>query len=173
MDEIAKLTTDDILSTVAPTFKAYYALQRPRASIYLNGEHAPTEHSYGSYPRQKLDVYLPSSSSSSSGKLPTVLFFYGGGLVRGSKRDPNCDGAMYSNVGYYFASKGYVCAVVDYRLFELGKGIEDGGALFPSGGEDVALATRWVAENVEQVDANNIFIIGNSAGYVFWRAFGQ
>ena len=161
MDTIATYTSTAIQDIVLPTIQTYSALQIPHAEKYLSGV---TEHTYGPFPRQKLDVYLPTDTSSDSpAKLPCVVYLYGGGLINGAKRMPPAKGAIYGNVGHFFAQRGFVAVVVDYRLYN-GSSIEEGGARFPSGGEDIALALQWVTTKLSQVDASKIFLVGNSAG---------
>jgi acetyl esterase/lipase len=103
-----------------------------------------------------LDVFLPENAS---GKLPVVLFVYGGGMVKGDKRLPPSKGTIYANVGNYFAKLGFVGVCIDYRLF----GVHE-GCIFPSGGEDVGLAVDWITKSVKQVDPAKVFLLGSSAG---------
>lgn len=139
-----------------PTFGIYFPLQIARKDeIYKN---PPIEHQYGPHDRQKLDVFLPSTSSDNK-KLPCIVFAYGGGLAQGDKRIAPTGGAIYSNVGEYFSSRGYATVLPDYRLFP------SHNAQFPSGGEDIGLAVDWIVKNLPQVDADKIFLIGNSAGW--------
>lgn len=45
----------------------------------------PSEHPYGSHPKQKLDVYVPRSLPDGK-KAPIMVFLYGGGFAMGGKR---------------------------------------------------------------------------------------
>ena len=63
--------------------------------------------SYGKHPRQKLDLYLPSSVGPST---PFTLFLYGGSWRWGSR-------SRYAFVGYSLAKHGIATAVADYRLY--------------------------------------------------------
>jgi acetyl esterase/lipase len=81
--------------------KAYSTLhENSRSSI----ESTPREeHTYGSGPRQKLDLYSPKDISEDT---PVVVFVYGGGLVNGDKRlpsPPTARGLVYANIGHYFS----------------------------------------------------------------------
>lgn len=157
MDGLAAINKPTIMEVVMPTFGIYFPLQIARKDeITRNG---PTEHSYGPTDRQKLDVFLPpSASTETTGKLPCVVFVYGGGLTQGDKRIGPTGGAIYGNVGDYFSSKGFVTVLPDYRLYPAHQ------AEYPSGGEDVGLAVDWIVKNLPQVDSSKIFLIGNSAG---------
>lgn len=163
MDGLAAIQKPTIMEIVMPTFGIYFPLQIARKDeIYKN---PPIEHQYGTHGRQKLDVFLPSDASSQTDKLPCVVFVYGGGLTQGDKRIGPTGGAIYGNVGEYFSSRGFVTVLPDYRLFP------SHIAQFPSGGEDLALTVDWIVRNLPQVDAQKIFLIGNSAGGVHISTF--
>lgn len=110
---------------------------------------------YGEHPRHRLDLYLPRRPAASA---PIMLFFYGGGWVKGS-RD------MYAFVGRALADNG-ICAVMpDYRLGQpASKAVEDG-----------VLALHWVTQN----RAGPVFVAGHSAGahiaasMAYGRAFSR
>lgn len=161
MDQIANVSRK-IAECILPTHKAYAPL------LQANGDAIRSTKcetfSYGSHPRQTLDVYYPTNrrrSSISSSNTPVLIFFYGGGLVRGAKRLPLADGLAYTNLGHFFAEKlGYTTVIADYRLMEH-------GARFPSGGEDLAQVVEWVRESLTKQDGYStidLFIMGNSAG---------
>jgi len=124
------------------------------------------EYNYGAHPRQKLDWYSASNSSA-----PILIFCYGGGLIHGDKivvADPDL---VYANLGSFFAQRGYTTIVADYRRVNSpGKG-ED--AVFPSGGEDVALVLKWLEKHLQESgDAKrDVFLLGNSAGALHISTF--
>ena len=62
--------------------------------------------SYGSDPRQRLDVYSPPRA----GNRPVVVFWYGGSWVTGRKSE-------YRFVGTTLAEHGIVAVIADYRLY--------------------------------------------------------
>jgi acetyl esterase/lipase len=62
---------------------------------------------YGDGPRQRYDLYVPDDAAADA---PLVVFFYGGRWQDGSK-------ATYRFAGQAFASRGYVTAIPDYRLY--------------------------------------------------------
>jgi acetyl esterase/lipase len=151
---------------VGPTGEIYGPILVANSASAINATTRET-HSYGSHPRQQLDVYKPSSTAPKppAGKLrPVFVFVYGGGFVNGDKvlaRMP--EGLVYKNVGYFFAEKlGFETIVIDYRLI-------GHGAKFPSGGEDVGAALEWIEKRYgggSEQRKREIFVMGNSAGGV-------
>jgi acetyl esterase len=104
---------------------------------------------YGDDPRHRLDVYRPLAEFA---KPSTVLiFFHGGGFVRGDKGDRE-------NVGLYFSRQGCVVIVPNYRLAPAHR--------WPSGAEDVMSAYRWARTNAVRYggDPDRIVLAGESAG---------
>lgn len=98
--------------------------------------------------RGKLDLYIPDAANSTT---PTIVFFYGGSWQTGSKDD-------YLFVGEAFASRGYVAAIPDYRLFP--------EIRYPAFLEDAAAAVAWLKANAARIGANGgpIYLVGHSAG---------
>ena len=98
---------------------------------------------------QKLDLYLPEAGD---GPFPTVLYFHGGGFVRGSRRDAN----MAPILGCL--ERGFALASVDYRL--------SGEALFPAAVQDAKAAVRCLRANAGRygLDPDRIAVFGRSAG---------
>lgn len=106
---------------------------------------------YGEHARQVLDVYRPAHAHGS----PVVLFVHGGAFVDGERdRSPE----VYSNVLYYFARYGIVGVNMEYRLAPEYR--------YPSGTEDVALATAWARASIERYggDSARLFLMAHSAG---------
>lgn len=103
---------------------------------------------YGENPRQKLDLYIPDRAT---GPLPVVVFFYGGAWQEGSRED-------YRFAGEALASRGFVAAVADYRVYP--------EVRYPEFLRDGASAVRWVREHVGSHggDADRLFLMGHSAG---------
>lgn len=103
---------------------------------------------FGADPRQRLDVYRPVNGG---GKLPVLLFVYGGSWKFGSR-------GPYDFVGRAFASRGYLTLIADYRLMP--------EYLFPHFVEDAALAIAFAAREAEKFggDPQRIFAVGHSAG---------
>ena len=103
---------------------------------------------YGSDPRQRLDVYRPLQPA---GEAPLVVFFYGGSWTRGSRAD-------YRFVGEALASAGIVTVVADYRLSPQ---VRWAGIL-----QDCAMATRWAFHEAARLGSSprRVHVMGHSAG---------
>ena len=110
-----------------------------------------------------LNVWTPAHAR--GGKLPVLVYFYGGGFVGGDGSELRYDGAS-------LARRGIVTVTVNYRLGPLGF-----LHLEPFGGEawagtanlglaDQTLALRWVREHAEAFggDPARVTIFGESAG---------
>ncbi|KAI6008124.1 Alpha/Beta hydrolase protein [Pisolithus orientalis] len=110
---------------------------------------------YGSSDIHKLDAYYPPLPESDKGLPPILIFFYGGGLVRGARSSPPSN-LVHNNLGAFFASRGILVVIPDYRLVP--------GIIFPQGSEDVRDAIGWTIENVAEGDSNRVFLLGHSAG---------
>ena len=115
---------------------------------------------YGTDERQRLDVYQPEKKPAVP--TPILVFVHGGGFVRGDKRE-------FENVGDYFARRGVLAITINYRFAPKNR--------WPSGGEDLAAALRWIRENGLKYGGNGdrVFLMGTSAGaahvatYVFFE----
>lgn len=103
---------------------------------------------YGAAPRQKLDVYLPSSGG---GAKPVVVFFYGGAWQSGDKGD-------YLFVAEALSSQGFIVVVPDYRVYP--------EVRWPGFLEDGAAAVAWTFDHVAELggDPAQIHLAGHSAG---------
>ena len=104
---------------------------------------------YGPAPRQQLDVWTPKSAHDKP--LPVLIFYYGGGWVKGSRQS-------YGFAGRAYAAKGFVVVIPDYRLVP--------GVRFPTFVQDSALAVKWTRDNIARFggDPRRITIAGHSAG---------
>lgn len=102
---------------------------------------------YGNDARQKLDIYVPDNATNA----PMILFFYGGSWQTGSKED-------YRFLGQAFASKGFITAVADYRLYPQ--------VHYPDFVQDGALALHYIHTHAREYNGNvdNIYVAGHSAG---------
>ena len=97
----------------------------------------------------RLDLYRPSGGS---GPYPAVVFIHGGGWRSGQR-------GQLSRQAMYLATRGYVCACIEYRL--------SGEASFPAAIEDCKCAVRWmraVGTKNYRVDPERIAVSGSSAG---------
>lgn len=103
--------------------------------------------SYGSGPRQQVDVY----PAPGTGAKPVVVFFYGGGWDSGRRQD-------YAWAARALAAQGFVTVVPDYRLVP--------EVRFPAFLEDSAAAVRWARDHAAEYggDPDRIVLMGHSAG---------
>ncbi len=95
-----------------------------------------------------LDIYLPKKRGE---KVPTIIDIHGGGWVYGTKETYQFFGLSLAKNGFGFVNFNY----------QLAPEVE-----FPGELDDVNLAMHWVAKHGKEynLDLNNIFIIGDSAG---------
>jgi acetyl esterase/lipase len=96
--------------------------------------------------QQKLDLYLPRQKD-----FATVVFTYGGGWHRGSRKS-------VTPIGEKLQSLGYGCALLSHRLSPKDR--------FPAQVEDVAAAFAWVKKNIgaKGGDTKRVFLMGHSSG---------
>ena len=113
-----------------------------------------------------LNVWTPAKLPVTGGKLPVLVYFYGGGFVGGDGSESRYDGAS-------LASRGIVTVTVSYRLGVFGfLALPALAAESPQhaagnyGLLDQVAALRWVKANIDRFggDANRITIGGESAG---------
>ena len=108
---------------------------------------------YGNAPRQKLDVYVPTTDAppAASHGRPVVVFFYGGSWQTGSR-------SSYLFVGAALASRGFVAVLPDYRTWP--------DTAFPGFVDDAATAVRWARDHAAEFggDSSRSFLMGHSAG---------
>lgn len=117
------------------------------ATIPRDGYTLERDIAYGTDARQKLDLYIPPHASNA----PVIVFFYGGSWQMGSKDD-------YRFLGQALASKGFIAAVVDYRLYPIVR--------FPGFVQDAARATTYLHRNAARFGGNPdaLYVAGHSAG---------
>lgn len=89
-------------------------------------------------PAQKLDLYLPTTSS---GPFPLVIMVHGGGFMFGDK----ADGAGLTGVDQLLAN-GYAVASINYRL--------SGEAIYPAQIYDAKAAVRFLRANADEYNIN-------------------
>lgn len=106
-----------------------------------------------------LDLYKPEGLTE---RRPLILFIHGGAFYIGNKDEP-----AYIDFCQHFASMGYVCASINYRLgFHVSKNeIERAGYMAL---QDAHAALRYlVAHSAEcGVDPERIYVAGSSAGSI-------
>ena len=133
-----------------PAVQALYApllAAQPRDGVVLH-----TDLPYGEHARHRLDLYVPATppTHGSSG-FPVLVFFHGGGFIRGDK-------AGRANIGWHFARQGVLTVLANYRLAP--------DSHWPSGPQDVVAVWRWLRENVQVWGGNpgQVVLMGESAG---------
>jgi acetyl esterase/lipase len=101
--------------------------------------------------RGRLDLYAPKRAGAGGGRLPVIVFFYGGSWSSGAKEG-------YGFVGRALAAQGFLVAVPDYRLVP--------EVRFPGFVQDGAAAVKWVRANAERFggDPGRLVLAGHSAG---------
>jgi acetyl esterase/lipase len=134
-------------SASMPEVHSFYQIrlaEQDRAGVSLI-----SDKQYGPHPRHRMDIYFEDKVGGHG--RPVLVFFHGGGFIRGDKSDR-------SNVGWWGAKQGFLTAVVNYRLAP--------EVQWPAGGEDVALAWRWLRDNAAHFGGNPhaIVLAGESAG---------
>jgi acetyl esterase/lipase len=152
-------------AAVAPTYKVLLPHLIANKDVFAKQYDRRETYSYGSDPRQELDVYYPHSVNDST---PVLLFLYGGGFFMGDKRSKQHPELMYANLGAFFCDKGFITVIADYRLSK-GPGGLGGNAKYPSGAEDIVGALKGIAVNLGKT--REVFLMGNSAGAVHVMTF--
>jgi acetyl esterase/lipase len=111
-----------------------------------NGYSLQQDLSYGAGPRRRLDLYVPDGVGTDA---PVLVFFYGGNWQNGSKD-------LYRFVGQAFASRGYITAIPDYRVYP--------EARYPDFVADGAAAVAWLRSHPATGNGRKVFLTGHSAG---------
>jgi acetyl esterase/lipase len=134
---IAMTSPPALLSTLDAVRGGGWGTERPGSAIAF-GTHG-----------QSLDVWRPAGTDKAP--KPVVIFWYGGGWVKGSKED-------YGFAARAYAAKGYLVVMPDYRLVP--------EVRFPAFVEDGAAAVKWVEANIAKYggDPKRIAFAGHSAG---------
>lgn len=129
-----------------PEVKAFFSTRLADAD--RTGLELAADLSYGQHPRQKMDVYFPKANGIAR---PILVFFHGGGFIRGDKTDR-------SNLGWWGARQGFVTVLANYRLAP--------EAQWPSGAQDVVAACQQLREICTRFcgDPETIILAGESAG---------
>jgi Secretion system C-terminal sorting domain/Carboxylesterase family len=119
-----------------------------------------------------MDVVQPKGDTLS--KRPLIILAFGGGFIQGERKD-------LLALCQLFAKKGYVCATIDYRLYNFANGIPDSTKISPTivgAIHDMKASIRYFrkdakAGNTFKIDTNNIIVGGVSAGAITAMHVGQ
>ncbi len=105
-----------------------------------------------------LDLYEPLNDPLTTGR-PTLIWTHGGRFIYGDKAD-------LQEYGKYFAARGYVCLVINYRLDDSVSGLAEREIAARNVASDQLAAVRWARMNAAtyQIDGNRIALGGSSAG---------
>ena len=152
-DSVAPAVADSTRVQVAGSFGSVRACAPPPApadatlSIATN-----VVYSAGKGDTQRMDIVAPKSAS----QRPVVLLLHGGGWRHGLRTD---DSLRFT--ARVLAGQGFVVAMADYRLTEVGAMNE-----FPASVADVRCAVRWLRSNAARygADPSRIAVAGLSAG---------
>jgi para-nitrobenzyl esterase len=110
------------------------------------------------------NVWKPAKAT---GKLPVIVWIYGGGFVNGGASPPTYSGAHMAQQGVMFVSFNYRLGRFGTFAFpQLTKENPDDGLLGNYNFMDQIAALKWVKRNIAAFggDPNNVTIIGESAG---------
>lgn len=108
-----------------------------------------------------MEIYFPEQHDPAKMQVPGVILFHGGGWGGGSL-------SQFRTACHYLASRGLVCATVDYRMLS-----RDEAARLPAGETrkrvcitDAKSAIRWFKQHAEElgIDPHRIITGGGSAG---------
>ncbi|KAJ7120576.1 alpha/beta-hydrolase [Mycena crocata] len=156
MDIVAQMKERAIQNILFPTRDAFAPLLENKREAIAS---ARKTFKYGATERHQLDVYYPPNTGK---KHPLLFFVYGGGFVSGARTLPAPVDFSYGNVGLYFAKRGFVTVIPDYRLAP--------ETTFPGPAEDLRDALAWAvshsAELGPDADIESTFFLGHSAGGV-------
>ncbi|KAM5542092.1 hypothetical protein V8D89_004402 [Ganoderma adspersum] len=167
MDYVAGAKDEPIMTIVQSTKLAFMKLLENRRSEIES--HPQKTFQFGDTDRHQLDVYYPDPAAvSGDGPVPVLFFIYGGGFVMGDRKyKPPLD-LGYANLGTFFAKRGILTVIPDYRLFP--------NVVYPGPVEDVRDAIAWFLANNSTVASaspstvpastplSSIFVLGHSAG---------
>ncbi len=113
------------------------------------------------------DIYQPNNDTVK--KRPLIILAFGGGFIMGKRTDDYMVALSQS-----FAKKGYVCASIDYRIYDFAQGAPDSAIIVPviiQAQQDMRAAVRFFKKdaatvNKYAIDTTNIIVAGYSAGAI-------
>lgn len=110
-----------------------------------------------------LNVWAPTHRS---GKLPVMVWIYGGGWVNGGSSPAAYDGSQFARDGIVFVSFNYRLGRFGFFAFPALARENKGGLQGDFGYMDMIAALRWVHRNIAAFDGNpdNVTVFGESSG---------
>jgi acetyl esterase/lipase len=111
-----------------------------------------TTHSYGGDALQTYDLFRPAAAATGESARPAVVFVHGGLWVSRDKAD-------YAGVGACLAARGFVTAVVNYRLTSADNGVRP-----PDHTRDLATALHAIAALLSDTPHRGLVLFGHSCG---------
>ena len=117
---------------------------------------------------QKLFMDIVEPKGDTLSRRPVIVFAFGGGFVSGKRQDM----LLFTSV---FAKRGYVCATIDYRIWDTQKlGAPDSSKIVPVSVQaimDMKASLRYLYKSAKEgnpykIDTNNIIVGGVSAGAI-------
>jgi len=148
----------EVQKILFPTMAAFAPLLESKREEIAQGRKSFKD---GATDRHQLDVYYPQTTGSVK-KHPVLIYVYGGGFISGERRLPAPVDLGYGNLGLYFAKRGFVTIIPDYRLTP--------GTTFPGPVHDVRDALSWAVAHPTDLgpdaDVDSVFVLGHSAGGV-------
>jgi acetyl esterase/lipase len=152
-DSVAPAVADSTQVQVTGSFASVRACAPPSAPADATLSIATgVVYSAGKGDAQRMDIVAPKGAS----QRPMVLLLHGGGWRHGLRTD---DSLRFT--ARVLAGQGFVAALADYRLTEVGPMNE-----FPASVADVRCAVRWLRSNAALygADPSRIAVAGLSAG---------
>jgi len=154
MEAIKHIDNSKVMGMLEPSIKAFLPLLQARREMIESVKRETFQ--FGATERQSLDVYYPEVSDNGA-KPPILIFIYGGGLTTGDRVLNVPLDLVYRNCGAFFASRGILTVIPDYRLAPQ--------AVYPEPVEDLRDAFRYVIANLGDAgDTSRVFLTGHSAG---------
>lgn len=155
MDYVARTDETDVFKILQPTIDAFIPVVEKKRSQILSVKRETFK--YGATERHQMDVYFPPLDKPATSKPPVLIFTYGGGFFSGDRIYPPPMDLLYVCLGSFFASRGILTVIPDYRLVP--------GAVYPQPSEDIRDAFAFsVRQLAEVADVNSVFLMGHSAG---------
>ncbi|KAF8590386.1 alpha/beta-hydrolase [Ramaria rubella] len=155
MEAISKFTDTAISVIFQPTIDVFLPLLTAQKSQIAQTPKKTFK--FGPTERHQVDVYYPVQGTVNA---PIFFYVYGGGFQRG-QRD-SVPGVLYDNLGAFFAQRGILTAIADYRLAP--------ETTYPDPVYDVRDAIEFTLSSPDVnvtghgADKDNVYILGHSAG---------